>query len=78
MNGMELYVVMVNDRHTDTDAYVFSTQEAALDFARHTAQDWLVEDPEPPTGWLYYAEHPTEEDSIWVERKFLDEPDRKA
>jgi hypothetical protein len=72
----ELFVVMVNDRHTDNDAYPFSTEDAALDFARRTADGWLVEDPEPPDGWLYHAEHRTEGDSIWVVRKFLDEPDR--
>jgi hypothetical protein len=75
---MELYVVIVNDRHTDTAAYPFSTEAAALDFARRTADGWLVEDSEPPDGWLYYAEHPTESDSIWVVRKFVDEPDQKG
>lgn len=75
---MDLFVVMVADRHTDDAVYVFSTEAVALDFARRTAKDWLVENPEPPAGWLFYAEHPTEEDMIWVERKFLDEPDRKA
>jgi hypothetical protein len=64
--------------HTDSDAYPFSTEQAALDFAAQTAEGWLVADPEPPSDWLYYAEHPTEEDSIWVVRKFLDDPDRKA
>jgi hypothetical protein len=74
---MELFVVMVNDRHTDNAAYPFSTKAAALAFARNTAEGWLVEAPNPPTDWLYYAEHSIQEDSIWVERKFLDEPHRK-
>lgn len=73
-----LYIVMVDDRHTGGWAYPFSTEQAALDFARATAANWLVEDPQPPDGWLYFAEHPTETDSIRVVRKFTDEPGRKA
>lgn len=75
---MELFVVMIADRHTDPTAYVFSTQAAALTLARRTANGWLTENSEPPAGWIYLAEHPTEADTIWVERKFLDEPGREA
>ena len=78
MSDMELYIVMVADRHTDDEAYPFSTLEAALAFARRTAEAWLVEDPEPPAGWLYFAEHKTETDSVWIVRKYVDEPDRKG
>lgn len=68
----EVYVVMVDDRHADTEPHLFSSKDAALDFARRRADGWLVEQPEPPEGWLYYAYHPTEGDAIWVVRKTLD------
>lgn len=74
---MELYVVMVDDhRHKDPEAFPFSTEAAALDHARSTADGWLVEVSDPQEGWLYQAEHRTEDDAVWVVRKFVDEPDR--
>jgi len=68
-----VYVVMLCDRHADPEPAVFTTEAAALDRAREIAADWLVED-EPPAGWLYYAEHPTEDDAVWVVACTLDEP----
>jgi hypothetical protein len=61
-----LYVVMVSDRHTDPEPHLFATEEAALAYARQAADGWLVELLGGHDGWLYYAEHPTESDSIWV------------
>lgn len=73
--GVDLYVVMVNDRHKDPEPYVFSTEDAAVDFARETARGWLVEHLGGHDGWLFYAQHPTEDDSIWVLRKVADDPE---
>jgi hypothetical protein len=68
-----LYVVMVNDRHFDPEPYLFSTEAGALGFARERARDWLAESA-PPEGWLFYADHPTEEDAVWVLVKTVDDP----
>lgn len=73
-NKMDLYVVIVDDRHADPEPYLFSTEEAAMSYARQTAQDWLVE-AETPDGWLYYATHRSEGDSVWVLAKAVDDPD---
>lgn len=72
MSGMDLYVVMVNDRHTDPEPHLFTTEDAALGYARETARGWLVEYLGGADGWLYYAQHPTESDSIWVLKKMVD------
>lgn len=72
MPNQRVYVVMVNDRHTDPEPFVFSTEDAAVAFARETARDWLVELLGAAEGWLYYAKHPTESDEVWVVAKMLD------
>jgi hypothetical protein len=65
--GTTVYVVMVNDRHRDPEPVLFSTAEAAIGYARERARDWLVEDDAgDDLGWLYYATHPSESDSVWV------------
>lgn len=38
--SQKLYVVMINDRHTDPEPYVFSTPEAAIDYARSEAHEY--------------------------------------
>lgn len=75
---MKLYVVMVNDRHSDPEPFVFSTPEAATDFARREVNDYaqrpadVVE--QQIDGWLYCATYSPEGDSVWVLEKVLDEP----
>jgi hypothetical protein len=69
----EVYVVMINDRHFDPEAYVFSTEIAAVDWARERARDWLTESV-PPEGWLFYADQPDgEDDAVWVTSKRVDD-----
>lgn len=60
-----LYTVMVNDRHKDPEAKVFTTKEAAIAYARDVAEGMgLVDDH--IDEWLYYASHKTEDDAVWV------------
>lgn len=67
-----VFVVMVNDMHSDPEPHLFAAEDDALAFARKTAHGWLNEDDAgDDLGWLYYATHPTEEDSIWVQRKVV-------
>lgn len=65
---------MINDRHSDIEPYVFSTPEAAIEFARNTAHELgsgEVEEREV-RGWLYYATYRGDENSVWVIKKTLD------
>lgn len=69
---------MIHDRHADPDPEVFSTAEAAIEYARSWAQEYARE-PEDlvesfPDGWLYCAHYGQEEDVVWVLEKELDNP----
>jgi hypothetical protein len=73
---MNVYVAMIADRHTDTEPYVFSTAEAAIEYARQCAQAY-ARDPEEIEeeqieGWLYHATYSAEGDSVWVLAKEID------
>jgi len=74
---IKIYVAMICDRHTDPEPHLFSTPEAAIDFARGEAQHNArsnedVEEHAAPEGWLYYATYSGESDSVWVLEKALD------
>ena len=76
-----IYVAMVKDRHCDPEPYVFTTPEAAIEYARSEAHEYArtPEDVEEETidGWLYYARYSCEGDSVWVVGKVLDRPEDK-
>jgi hypothetical protein len=68
---------MINDRHADPEPYIFSTAEAAITYARETAQDYAsrpgdFKEQDTPDGWLYYATYSSEGDSVWVLAKELE------
>jgi hypothetical protein len=71
-----VFLAFVNDRHTDPDAEAFTTAEAAITYARTTAQTFnrhpedYREHP-PPDGWLFSATYSVEGDSVWVVEKEL-------
>lgn len=72
-----VYVVMVDDRHDDPEPFVFTTAEAAIEYARQTAIDSAtrpddVEEEPAPDGWLYHARYSVEGDAVWVIEKELD------
>lgn len=80
---MKIFQVMVDDRHTDTEAIPFSTSEKALAYAKQLFEAYCDEQDEPddneemgiqPTsgGWLFYAVYSTEGDCIWVVEQELD------
>lgn len=78
----KIYQVMVDDRHTDTEAIPFTTPEKALAFAKHLYEtdyadpdydnDEEIGELPPPDGWLYYARCSHEGDYIWVVEEELD------
>ncbi len=81
---MELYVVVVDDRHDDITARVFSKPEVAVDIARRHYEDTVPDDltaaelrdsgigVEPVDGYLFHAVYSTEGDSVWVVPTTLD------
>ena len=73
-----VYVAMIADRHSDVEPGVFSTPEAAIDYARRTAHEFAsepgdVEESDVP-GWLYHADFSPEGDSVWVVETTVDAP----
>jgi hypothetical protein len=71
---MKIYIVMINDRHSDPEPYPFETAEAAIDFARNQARE-LCRHGEPEEteirGWLFHSRFSVEGDSVWVVAKEL-------
>ena len=70
---MKTYIVIVNDRHVDIDAYPFYDKEKAILEARKIAHEYChhpdsYEEHEfsRDTGWLFYAEYSTEGDYVLV------------
>ncbi len=75
---MKIYLVLIEDRHTDTQAFPFSTAEAAIAYARVVATERAREEGPREgkvTGWLYYAVYAGDSDCVWVIEKELDSPE---
>jgi hypothetical protein len=75
---MKIYIAMIADRHTDVEAHVFKSPDAAVAFARASAienaregEDDLEE--EQIDGWLYHARYSPEGDSVWVVESVLND-----
>lgn len=77
VSDLTVFVVMVNDRHSDPEPFVFTTEEDAVDFARARAREYAYDqsdiDESPADGWLYRATYSVEGDSVWVISKGIDE-----
>ena len=82
----KIYVVMVEDRHTNTEAHLFSTPENAIAYAHGVLDDNSESaeyvDPEDArmsdedlaaAGWLFYGCYSTEGDCVWVLPAEMDE-----
>jgi len=80
---MDIYQVIIEDRHTDTEAIPFTTQDKAIAYAKEQYTAYmkgrdLYEDmgeQQPPDGSFYYAVYSTEGDCIWVIKEELDRMD---
>ena len=85
---MTIYVVMVEDRHADTDAHLFSTPEKAITYAQsvldENSESAAYLDPDiarmsderlARAGWLFYGCYSTEGDCVWVLTAEIDESD---
>ena len=70
-----VYVVMINDRHSDPGAEVFTRPGDAIAYAKKAAKEYGrhpddYEETEIP-GWLFHATYSVEGDSVWVLEKTL-------
>jgi hypothetical protein len=77
---MEVFIVLIEDRHCDIGCEVFSTEESAILYAKGIAKEYArhiddIKEKLTPAmklaGWLYYAQF-SEEDCVRVERKEID------
>lgn len=74
--NQSVYVVMINDRHTDPEPEVFLNRDEAIEFAQKYVREYgrpgdvEVHDP-PPMGWLFYGTYSVEADCVWVLEKTL-------
>lgn len=77
----EVFVAILEDRHCDTEVYVFSVEAEAVEFAKEMAEEFsrgdeideemnaeMVKD-----GWVYRGCYSCEGDSIHVVKRILDE-----
>jgi hypothetical protein len=71
---MDLYVVVWEDRHTDTTVHLFTRPGAAITWAKQQAREHLrhseLRESYTTPGWLYYANY-AEGGRIWVIKKAI-------
>ena len=68
------YVAILEDRHIDAQAYVFSSEEKAVVFAKLTAREYCrggeleedLNDAMKADGWVYHCVYSCEGDNIRV------------
>jgi hypothetical protein len=72
---MKVYMLMIEDRHTDPDAQVFTTPAKAVAAAEAYLVDIDRPDVEveenPPGDWLFYARYSVEGDCVWIVEREL-------
>jgi hypothetical protein len=75
---MDIWIVLIEDRHTDVEVLPFTSAEAAADAARSSvpddAQDGELNDAMRRDGWVLYLPYGPEGDFVRVIRRTLDDP----
>lgn len=74
---MEIYVVILEDRHYDTDVELFTSLDLAIARAKEIAKEhagyYHTEPVEEKAGyWLYYSRFSSEGDNVHVIMRRLD------
>jgi hypothetical protein len=76
---MELFIAILEDRHTDTDVEPFMDMDEAIAWARKEAKkhadgevDETLTDTMRANGWVYHGCYSCEGDNVRVVRKTLD------
>jgi hypothetical protein len=72
----DVWVVMIEDRHSDVDALPFSTEEAAVAKARDSVPDDAEEEQLTTAarrdGWVLFLSYGTEGDCVRVIKRAMD------
>lgn len=79
----DIYIVLLEDRHIDVDAYPFLDRQQAIEYAqvlvhanaRHPENiDWggPLDQDMIADGWVYYVEYSSESDCVRVIQRTLD------
>ena len=72
---MEVWIVLIEDRHADVEALPFSTEEAAFAEARDSvpddAEEGELNDAMRRDGWVLYLPYGTEGDCVRVVKRTL-------
>ena len=76
---MEIYIVIVEDRHSDVEAIPYTNREKAIEVAKKLAnkycrypEDYQEHDYGKDSGWLFYASYSVESDSVRVVTATMD------
>ncbi len=76
---MKIYIVIIEDRHTDVTVHPFTTSETAISEAKRIAkeycryeEDYEEHDYGKDDGWLFYAQYSCESDHVRVVEVELD------
>jgi hypothetical protein len=72
---MDIWIVLIEDRHSDVEALPFSSEEAAVAKARDSVPDDAVEE-EPNSamradGWVLYLPYGLEGDCVRVVKRTM-------
>lgn len=76
----DIFILIIEDRHADTDARPYATELAAITAAEAFLAGCDQEDVEQQElndamiqqGWVFYATYSCESDSVWVVRREMD------
>jgi hypothetical protein len=80
----DVYIVIIEDRHADTDVEPFSSEELAILRAGELAASYMRDPVEPDDieyglneamvrdGWVWYCRYSCEGDSVRVLRREMD------
>jgi len=76
---MEVYIVIIQDRHTDVTAHPFTNIDTAISEAKRIAkefcrfeEDYQEHDYGKDAGWLFYADYSCESDHVRVVKMEMD------
>jgi len=76
---MEIYIVIIRDRHSDTGVFPFTDKDYAIAEARRIAkkycrhpEDYQEHDYGRDDGWLFYAAYSCESDHVRVVTATMD------
>lgn len=83
---MKIFIVVQEDRHTDPDVQLFSTEEKAIAYAKSVMEEnkdqaqfvdedemYLPDEALDDGGLLFHGTYSTEGDCVWVSSREVDE-----